>query len=132
MTKALIRLRGCAGWSAPVLFPNPKDRFTCVTAQIIFFSFFFLGGGGGGGRGRILFNDSLPLIQTTDNSEIKPLNPNDNQIRQHNVMYTYWPLEVCNKRVTRVEVAGTRQLLASKAYLNSSSQTTCSVKTKKY
>ena len=23
ITKALIRLRGCAGWSAPVLFANP-------------------------------------------------------------------------------------------------------------
>ena len=24
ITKVLIRLRGCAGWSAPVLFPNPR------------------------------------------------------------------------------------------------------------
>ena len=60
------------------------------------------------------------------------MNPNDNQTRQHNEMYTYWPLEVCNKRVTSVEVAGTRQLLASKAYLNSSSQTTCSEKKKAF
>ena len=26
-TMALIRLRECAGWSAPVLFTNPDDRF---------------------------------------------------------------------------------------------------------
>ena len=26
ITKALIRLRGCAGWSAPVLFAIPEDR----------------------------------------------------------------------------------------------------------
>ena len=26
MTKALIRLRGCAGWSAPVLFANPRRQ----------------------------------------------------------------------------------------------------------
>ena len=25
ITKVLIRLRGCAGWSSPVLFANPKD-----------------------------------------------------------------------------------------------------------
>ena len=30
ITKALIRLRGCAGWSAPVLFANPEDRFSHV------------------------------------------------------------------------------------------------------
>ena len=30
LTKALIRLRRCAGWSAPVLFANPEDRFYCV------------------------------------------------------------------------------------------------------
>ena len=24
ITKALIRLRGCAGWSAPLLFANPR------------------------------------------------------------------------------------------------------------
>ena len=27
ITKALIRLRGCAGWSAPLLFANTEDRF---------------------------------------------------------------------------------------------------------
>ena len=32
-TKALIRLRGCAGWSAPVLFANPEDRFSHVAAH---------------------------------------------------------------------------------------------------
>ena len=26
ITKALIRLRGCAGWSAPSLFPNPQNQ----------------------------------------------------------------------------------------------------------
>ena len=26
ITKALIRLRGCAGWSAPVLFANPQRQ----------------------------------------------------------------------------------------------------------
>ena len=26
ITKALIRLRGCAGWSALVLFPNPRRQ----------------------------------------------------------------------------------------------------------
>ena len=34
-TKALIRLRGCAGWSAPVLFANPEDRFSRVEAQFV-------------------------------------------------------------------------------------------------
>ena len=33
-TKALIRLRGCAGWSAPVLLTNPEDRFSRDEAQI--------------------------------------------------------------------------------------------------
>ena len=28
ITKALISLRGCAGWSAPVLFANPEDRIS--------------------------------------------------------------------------------------------------------
>ena len=27
IAKALIRLRGCAGWSAPVLFVNPEEGF---------------------------------------------------------------------------------------------------------
>ena len=33
----LIRLRGCirAGWSAPLLFTNPKDRFSRFEAHII-------------------------------------------------------------------------------------------------
>ena len=26
ITKALIRLRGCAGWSVPVLFANPRRQ----------------------------------------------------------------------------------------------------------
>ena len=36
ITKALIRLHGCAGWSAPVLFANPKDRFSRFEAQIVY------------------------------------------------------------------------------------------------
>ena len=28
ITKALIRLRGCAGWSAPVLFANPRQVYS--------------------------------------------------------------------------------------------------------
>ena len=27
ITKALIRLCGCAAWSSPLLFPNSEDRF---------------------------------------------------------------------------------------------------------
>ena len=30
VTKALIRLNGCAGWSAPLVFANPFDRFSRV------------------------------------------------------------------------------------------------------
>ena len=33
ITKALIRLRGCAGWSAPVLFANTDNRFSRVEAH---------------------------------------------------------------------------------------------------
>ena len=33
ITKAVIRLRGCAGWSAPVLFASPR-RFSRVEAQL--------------------------------------------------------------------------------------------------
>lgn len=39
---------------------------------------------------------------------------------------SYNPRDVCNKRVTNVDVPGQRQLLARRAYLNSSSQTMCS------
>ena len=35
ITKALIRLHGCAGWSAPVLFANPEDRFSRVAAHMM-------------------------------------------------------------------------------------------------
>ena len=38
ITKALIRLRESAGWSAPLLSTNPKDRFSCGKAHIIFIS----------------------------------------------------------------------------------------------
>ena len=34
ITKALIRLHGCAGWSAPLLFLNPRRRFSRVDAHI--------------------------------------------------------------------------------------------------
>jgi len=44
----------------------------------------------------------------------------------YNVAYTHCPLDVCSRSVTSVEVAGHRQLLASNAYLNSSTHTTCS------
>ena len=33
MTKVLIRLRGCAGWSAALLFANPEDSFSRVGAH---------------------------------------------------------------------------------------------------
>lgn len=42
------------------------------------------------------------------------------------IAFTYCPLEVCSSSVTRVDVPGHVQLLASSAYLNSSSHTTCS------
>ena len=29
-TNVLIRLRGCAGWSAPLLFTSPEDKYTDV------------------------------------------------------------------------------------------------------
>ena len=34
ITKALIRLRGCAGWSAPVLFAKPRRQVSRVEAQL--------------------------------------------------------------------------------------------------
>ena len=34
ISKALISLHGCAGWSAPLLFANHEDRFSCVEAHI--------------------------------------------------------------------------------------------------
>ena len=40
ITKALIRLRGCAGWTAPVLFANPEDRFSRVEAQLLSCDYF--------------------------------------------------------------------------------------------
>ena len=42
ITKALISLRGCAGWSAPLLFSNPIDRFYRVEAQLTNESAFLL------------------------------------------------------------------------------------------
>ena len=35
ITKALISLRGWAGWSAPVLVANPEDRFYRVDAHMV-------------------------------------------------------------------------------------------------
>ena len=35
ITTMLISLLGCAGWSAPLLFANPKDRFSRVEAHFI-------------------------------------------------------------------------------------------------
>ena len=43
---------------------------------------------------------------------------------------TYVPRDVCSRSVTSVDMPGHMQLLASKAYLNSSSHTTCSAKNK--
>ena len=34
ITKALIRLCRCAGWSVPMLLANPKDRFSYVMAHV--------------------------------------------------------------------------------------------------
>ena len=34
-TKALISLHECAGWAVPVLFKNPKDRFSRIKAHFI-------------------------------------------------------------------------------------------------
>ena len=41
ITKALIRLRGCAGWYAPLLFAYPEDRFSRVEVHIQFFRIVF-------------------------------------------------------------------------------------------
>ena len=35
MTKALISLHAWAGWSTPLLFANPKDRFSRVKAHMV-------------------------------------------------------------------------------------------------
>ena len=35
ITKALIRLGGCAGWFAPVLFATPEDRFSHVEPPLL-------------------------------------------------------------------------------------------------
>ena len=34
ITKVLISLPRCAGWSAPLLFANPEDRFSRIKAHI--------------------------------------------------------------------------------------------------
>ena len=35
ITEALTSLRGCAGWSAPLLFANHEDKFSQAVAHII-------------------------------------------------------------------------------------------------
>ena len=35
ITKLLMRMGGCAGWSAPLLFANSKDEFSSVQAHIV-------------------------------------------------------------------------------------------------
>ena len=42
ITKVLVRLRGCTGWSAPELKKPGEGRFSRVDAQIISFSGKFL------------------------------------------------------------------------------------------
>ena len=53
--------------------------------------------------------------------------PHDNFVHSEFIqsLDTYFPWEVCSKSVTRVEIPGVRQLLVRRAFLNSSSQTTC-------
>ena len=34
-TKALIRLRRCPGWSAPLLVQTSENRFSCVKAHLL-------------------------------------------------------------------------------------------------
>ena len=36
MTKALIRLRGCTGWSAPLFSQTTEDRLSRVKTHIVF------------------------------------------------------------------------------------------------
>ena len=36
ITKALIRLHGCAGWSAPLLFANPRGQVSRIKAYICY------------------------------------------------------------------------------------------------
>ena len=42
ITKALNRLRGCAGWSAPLLFANTEDRFSRIHAQMVISSLIWI------------------------------------------------------------------------------------------
>ena len=35
ITKALIRMQGCAGWAAPLLLATPEDRFSRDNAQMM-------------------------------------------------------------------------------------------------
>ena len=37
ITMALISLRGCTDWSAPLLFAKPEDGFSRAKAHMIFF-----------------------------------------------------------------------------------------------
>ena len=42
ITKALIRLRGCAGWSLP-LFANAEEWFSRIEAQLVLATVRFMG-----------------------------------------------------------------------------------------
>ena len=42
ITKALSRLRVCAGWSAPLLFANPGAKFSRFDAHLIFIKTCFI------------------------------------------------------------------------------------------
>ena len=42
ITKALSRLRVCAGWSAPLLFANPGAKFSRFEAHLIFIKTYFI------------------------------------------------------------------------------------------
>ena len=39
ITNALIRLRGCTGWSVPLLFANLEDSFSRVDAYLIIYTY---------------------------------------------------------------------------------------------
>ena len=43
ITKALISLRGCAGWSAPVLFANPRRQVFSRQGPIIIYDLLHAG-----------------------------------------------------------------------------------------
>ena len=65
ITKALIRLRGCAGWSAPVLFATPDYRFSRDEAQKIRLIKSFHIGLGTGLRSAVLAQGQIAIILGT-------------------------------------------------------------------